>query len=150
MVGGDPRMCPPLTVEEVEEWHERVCRDSLCWVMELDGRCIGTARLHGLDKASRRARYAIGIFDSSLWGQGYGTEATRLVLRHAFGHLGLHRVDVRALALNHRAIACYEKCGFVREGVERHSALIAGEWQDDVIMSVWAHEFEAGGAARDT
>lgn len=57
--------------------------------------------------------------------------------------LGLHRVDLRVLAYNHRAIACYEKCGFVREGVEREGALVAGEWHGDVMMSILEAEYRA-------
>jgi len=145
MVGGDPRTCPPLTAEDVDRWYADVCDDRLCWTIDLGGRCIGTARLHSLDQQNRRARYAIGIFHPSGWGKGYGTEATQLVLRHAFEQLKLHRVELRVLAFNHRAIACYEKCGFVREGVERDALLVGGEWQDDVIMSILEREFRREG-----
>lgn len=88
------------------------------WVIEFAGRCIGEARLT-VDAKNRRARYAIGIFDTTKLGMGLGTEATRMVLRYAFEVLKLHRVDLRVLEYNRRAIRCYEKCGFVKEGVER-------------------------------
>lgn len=45
------------------------------------------------------------------------------------------------LEYNGWAIACYEKCGFVREGIERESALVAGEWHSDVIMGILEHEY---------
>ncbi len=143
MVGADARVVPPLTAEEVEAWYEQMERDTLHWVIEYEGRCIGTARLHALDTFHRRARYAVGIFDPALWGQGLGTETTRLVLRYAFEELRLHRVDARVLDHNQRAIACYAKCGFVREGVEREGAWIAGEWQSDVMMSLLEQEHRA-------
>lgn len=141
MVGGDDRNLKPMTPEQVDRWYERLMAEPLEWVIEFGGRCIGTARLHHVDEQNRRARYAIGIFDPSAWGKGFGTEATRLVLRYAFENLRLHRVDLRVLAYNHRAIACYKKCGFVQEGVEREGALIAGQWQNDVIMSILEHEY---------
>src|SRR5690242_15717755 len=75
LVGGDPTTLPPLTLEEVEQWYRQVAADPLHWIIALAERCIGTARLHGLDRENRRARYAIGIFDPACWGQGYGTEA---------------------------------------------------------------------------
>lgn len=68
---------------------------------------------------------------------------TRLVLRYAFEDLGLHRVDLRVLEYNDRAIAVYEKCGFVREGVERESANVAGKWHSDLIMGILEHEYRA-------
>lgn len=107
------------------------------------GHGIGTAGLPSLDEANRRARYAIGIFAPTQWSQGYGAEATRLVLGYAFDELSLHRVDLRGLTFNAPAITCYEKCGCVREGIEREGALIAGEWQSDVMMSILEAEYRA-------
>ncbi|RPJ99073.1 GNAT family N-acetyltransferase [Priestia endophytica] len=52
-----------------------------------------------------------------------GTEITQLVLDYAFKELRLHRVDLRVLQYNKRAIRCYEKCGFIQEGIEREGAL---------------------------
>jgi RimJ/RimL family protein N-acetyltransferase len=82
------------------------------------------------------------FFDPAYWSRGLGTEATRLVLQFAFVELKLHRVDLRVLAFNKQAIACYEKCGFVREGVVREGALIGGEWQSDVLMSILEDEYK--------
>lgn len=96
-----------------------------------------------VDPENRRARYAIGIFGPTFWGRGLGTEASRLVLAYAFEVLLLHRVELRVLAFNERAIACYERCGFRREGVEREGAWIGGEWQSDVIMSILEQEYRA-------
>ena len=149
MVGGDPTSVTPLTSAEVEKWYEEVSTDTLHWIVEASGRCIGTARLHGLDVENRRARYAVGIFDPDLWGQGYGTEITRLVLGFGFEILGLHRIDLRVLAFNSRAIACYEKCGFVREGLEREGSWIGGEWQSDVWMSILEHEYRQAYRSND-
>lgn len=141
MVGGDPRTLPALTRAEVEGWYRRAAEKEWAWIIEYEQRCIGIARLNDWDQANRRASYSIGIYAPSLWGQGLGSEATRLVLRYAFQVLELHRVELRVLDFNQRAIACYEKCGFVREGVERESAFIGGQWCSDVRMSVLAHEY---------
>lgn len=144
--GGDWRNLAPLTEDDVERWYDaQLARQPTGWVIELEGRCIGSALLHSFERENRRARYAVGILDPGRLGQGIGTEVTRLVLRHAFEGLRLHRVDLRVLAYNQRAIACYEKCGFVREGVERETLLQDGTWHSDVIMSILEHEY---GAAR--
>lgn len=108
-----------------------------------DGRYIGSIRLHGIYWPDRRAKLAIGIFDRRFWSHGYGAEAIRLLLGYGFDELGLHRIDLRVLAYNTRAIRCYEKCDFVREGVERESAFVDGEWHDDVMMSILEHEYRA-------
>ncbi len=82
----------------------------------------------------------VGLLGDSLLGRGIGRAAIRKVLDYAFGSLGLHRVDLRVLSFNQRAIGCYLACGFVHEGTERESACIAGEWHDDWIMSILQHE----------
>jgi len=64
-----------------------------------------------------------------------------LVLGYAFDVLHLHRVDLRMLAFNERAIACYEKCGFVKEGIEREGVFVGGEWQSDALMSILEQEY---------
>ena len=141
MMGGDFRNMPPLTPEEVDAWYDRMVTEPCCWAMDNKGQCIGTARLHSFDPAHRRARYAVGIFNAAAWGFGLGTEATRLVVKHGFETLGLHRIDLRVLEYNERAIASYKKCGFVVEGVERDSALVAGNWHGDVIVSILEQDY---------
>lgn len=108
-----------------------------------EGRYVGTESLHSISWQDRRARLAIGIFDRRFWSHGYSTEATRVLLRYGFGHLGLHRVDLRVLDYNTRAIRSYEKCGFIREGLERESAFVDGSWRDDVIMGILEEEYRS-------
>lgn len=74
-------------------------------------------------------------------GRGLGTEATRLVLSHGFDSMGLHRIDLRVLAFNAMAIACYRKCGFIVEGRERESCWLENVWHDDIIMGILAREY---------
>jgi RimJ/RimL family protein N-acetyltransferase len=52
------------------------------------------------------------------WSQGYMSEALAAVLPHAFGPLGLERVQGTAVAQNHASIRVMEKNGFVYRGVE--------------------------------
>jgi [ribosomal protein S5]-alanine N-acetyltransferase len=145
LYGGDWKQDQPLTEAGVEQWYAKVARDPLLWIIEYQGQCVGHLGFHSLDLANRRARYVIGIFDRAFWGRGIGTQATRLALRYAFEVLQLHRVDLRVLSYNTRAIAAYEKCGFMREGVEREGALVEGEWHSDVMMSILEQEWEAHG-----
>ena len=113
-------------------------------VAEPKGRYIGSIRLDGISWDHRQARLSIGIFDRRFWSQGYGTEAIQALLPYAFDELRLHRIGLRVLAHNARAIIrCYEKCGFRREGIERQTALINGTWHDDLIMGILECEYRA-------
>lgn len=141
MVGADEQISGPISAEAADRWYQELAAAPCAWVIEVDGTCIGSARLHTFDLSNRRARYAIGIFDPAYWGQGWGTAATALVIQFAFESLHLHRVDLRVLAYNTRAIRAYEKAGFVREGIEREGAWINGRWESDVWMSILEQEY---------
>jgi ribosomal-protein-alanine N-acetyltransferase len=143
MVGADNQVDSPMSESDAQRWYEWLCERPHSWIIEWQGRAIGGTFLHELDSTNRRARYAIGIFDPSCWGRGLGTEATILVLGYAFNMLKLHRVDLRVLAYNQRAIRSYTKAGFLQEGIEREGAWIAGQWESDVYMSILEHEYYA-------
>jgi len=100
------------------------------------GQPIGNVGLAAIDDVHFRAELYISVGERAYWSGGYGTDAIRLVLRCAFEELGLNRVFLIADADNPRAIRCYQKCGFVQEGVLRGHRLRFGEPIDMVMMSV--------------
>lgn len=132
----------PFTRDAAEKWVRNFDLHPHAWIIEAEGSLIGEIRLDRVDLQDRRASMAIGIYDTAFLGRGFGSKAIKLVLGHAFGALQLHRISVRVLAYNHRAIRAYEKCGFVTEGRERETAFVDGHWHDDIMMGVLAHEFE--------
>ena len=82
-------------------------------------------------------------------GLGYGTDALQLGLRHIFERFRLHKVYLRVLPYNSRAIGCYERCGFRKEGVLRQEMRVEGTWHDLIYMGLLHSEFETlqGGRA---
>lgn len=140
MFGGDPQQFRTLTEDAAKSWVESQMNERFAWIIEHEQRLIGALRLHSVNHADARAVLAIGILDERSLGQGLGVEAMRLVARHAFGPMGLHRLSLRVLAFNTRAVAAYRKVGFVEEGRERETALIDGVWHDDIIMGLLASE----------
>jgi RimJ/RimL family protein N-acetyltransferase len=106
-------------------------------------RLIGTCAFSQLDGDNGSALFHITIGEKDAWGQGNGTEATQLMLDHAFGRLGLHRIALFVFEFNERAIRAYRRCGFVIEGRSRESIYRDGRWWDELAMSVlesdWRH-----------
>ena len=64
-----------------------------------------------IDDRDRRACVYIVVGDAGYQGRGYGTDAMRVLLRHLFDGLGLHRAYLFVHESNQRAIRCYEKWG---------------------------------------
>ena len=141
MFGADPTSLLPLTEVDATHWIAGLSKHTHAWVVEHDNRLLGEVRLDGVDLHDKRARLAIGFYDPKRLGMGLGQEVVRLVLGYAFGPLELHRVGLRVIAYNKRAIRCYQACGFVVEGRERDAALVGTERHDDIMMGVLAHEF---------
>jgi len=140
MYGADPQTLPAWTMAKAQAWVDRVTAAECAWIIEHKGRLIGAVRLHSHDAADHRAQLAIGIEDPASLGRGIGRRVIGHVLDYAFRGAGLHRIGLRVLAMNVRAIKCYAACGFRHEGIERQSAKVGDAWHDDILMGILAEE----------
>src|SRR5687767_14423764 len=70
--------------------------------MRLVGTTALTDRVSSRDGASALFRIVIG--EKDVWGQGYGTEATRLMAEEAFASMGLSEIRLEVSNYNVRAI----------------------------------------------
>jgi ribosomal-protein-alanine N-acetyltransferase len=83
-------------------------------------------------------------------GQGYMTEGLDLVLREAFGPIGLHRVEANVQPGNDRSIALVERLGFRFEGYSPRYLKIGGRWRDHLRYAILAEDFLSEESARRT
>jgi ribosomal-protein-alanine N-acetyltransferase len=65
-----------------------------------------------------------------LAGRGYMTAGLRLVLRFAFGELGLHRLEANIQPANEASIRLVSRLGFRKEGYAPAFLRVGGSWQD--------------------
>lgn len=141
MFGMSRSAARPMTREGAMRWVQRLIDHPHGWVIEHQDRLVGEIRLDNVDRHDRRVSMAIAILDPALLGRGLGSEAIGLLLQHAFVDLQLHRIGIRVLAYNERAVRAYAKCGFVIEGREREAAFVNGAWHDDIMMGLLDREF---------
>jgi RimJ/RimL family protein N-acetyltransferase len=135
----------PMRSDEIDRFFQlrALGHESLTMAIHDRGsnRLIGSCAFSQVDGENGSAMYHITIGEKDVWGRGYGTEATRLILDHAFGTLGLHRIALTVFEFNERAIRAYRSCGFVVEGRARESIWRDGRWWDELAMSVLASEW---------
>ena len=108
-----------------------------------DGRPIGTAGLHDVNKEDGNASFGISIGEKAEWSKGYGTEALQAICDFGFGQLRLERIELDVYVPNLRAQRSYAKAGFMKEGVLRHAHFADGQFHDIVRMSQLRSEWEA-------
>jgi aminoglycoside 6'-N-acetyltransferase len=89
--------------------------------------------------------FEIGFFvDKDHEGQGYVTEAVRVVLEFIFEHLKAHRVRMECEDTNVRSLRVAERCGMVREGHIRENKINAdGDLSGTLYFGILKMEFEA-------
>ncbi len=137
----------PMRPDEIERFFaaRALGTDSLAMAIHLrdGGQLIGTCALSQLDSDNGSALFHITIGEKDMWGRGYGTEATRLMIDHAFGGLGLHRIGLTVFSFNERAVRSYRSCGFVVEGRAREAIWRDGRWWDEVAMSILDSDWAA-------
>jgi diamine N-acetyltransferase len=83
------------------------------------------------------AELDIWMRDSSCCGQGFGSEALRLLSDHLHRALGVREMILRPSARNVRAIRSYENAGFVRLDLtqkEMAARYGPGEYRETVVM----------------
>jgi len=137
----------PMRPEEIERFFaaRALGADSLAMAIHVRASdlLVGTCALSQLDADNGSALFHITIGEKEAWGRGFGTEATRLMIDHAFGGLGLHRVGLTVFSFNERAIRSYRSVGFVVEGRARDAIWRDGRWWDEIAMSILDSDWKA-------
>ncbi len=136
----------PIAPEKEREMIENSIRrqDHLFNIVALEGDAlIGRCLLFNVDQVNRCAMLGIAIGEKSYWSQGYGQDATRLLLDYGFNLLNLNNIMLGVFAYNERAIKCYKKVGFKEIGRRRKARIIGCQMFDAVFMDILAEEFES-------
>ncbi len=106
------------------------------------GRVVGDVGLCWISDVHRQAEIGYS-FHADSRGHGYATEAATAMVDLAFTRLGVHRVSGRLDARNLASAGVLERVGMRREAHLVENEFVKGEWTDEFVYAVLAHEWDS-------
>lgn len=83
------------------------------------------------------------VFNPSLGGRGYATEAVTMMLRLGFEELGLHRITARIDERNEPSARLARRVGMRQEARLVENEFFKGEWSNELDFAMLAAEWHA-------
>ena len=133
----------PLTRRQEQAWAARAATDPQMPTFIIQTHQGDDIGVLGLQLEAGRGIFGIAIHEPKFWSRGFGQDAVEVMVDAAFRVLPLQRIELLVLPDNERAIRCYEKVGFAREGLLRKYIYTRGTMQDMVIMSILHDEWRS-------
>jgi RimJ/RimL family protein N-acetyltransferase len=130
---------PPIDREaRLEKWRRAlVDQETVSFVVEEDGRIVGSASLDGTAGSCGTGVMDLGMALLAPYrGRGLGSLLLQASIDHARAS-GAHKITLQVWPHNHAARALYRKFGFEDEGyLRRHWRRRNGELWDSVVMGL--------------
>ncbi|WP_199584229.1 GNAT family N-acetyltransferase [Blastococcus sp. TF02A-30] len=121
---------------------------SVPFAIRVEGRLAGQVTVDNVVRGALRAGFLGYWIDREVAGRGMASLAVALVCDHAFGAVGLHRLQADIRPENARSQRLVERLGFTREGLLRRYLDIDGDWRDHQAWSLLAEDLPGGVLAR--
>jgi ribosomal-protein-alanine N-acetyltransferase len=144
-----PWVYPPGTAPAVVRWIGAAGpgRHRLLVCRCADDAIVGVVNVSEIVRAAFQSAY-LGYYTFEPYaGQGLMTEGLALALRHAFGRLGLHRLEANIQPANGPSRALVRRLGFRREGFSPRYLKVGGRWRDHERWAILREDWIAGRAA---
>ena len=114
------------------------------FVIRTDDRIIGQVVLFGISWGSLLSASAGYWVDRAVAGRGIVPLALALAGDHAFGPMGLHRLEVNIRPENANSLAVVRKLGFRDEGERAAYLHIDGQWRDHRSFALTREDLGGG------
>lgn len=138
-----PWVAAPTTVESFHSYVDRTRHpDNAGFLVRArdDGQLVGVVNVNNIVLGALRSGH-VGYYALAAGaGKGLMTEAVRAVVDHAFGPLGLHRLEANIQPGNARSLALARRCGFRLEGYSPRYLFLDGAWRDHERWAVTAED----------
>jgi ribosomal-protein-alanine N-acetyltransferase len=128
-----PWLYPPLTRESYRAYLERIADDRHEGFLACrgeDSAMVGWLNVSEIVRGPFQSAYLGYGAVVPFHGHGYMSDALKLLIRHAFTTMRLHRLEANIQPSNHSSIALVKRCGFEREGYSPRYLKIGGRWRD--------------------
>ncbi|MTD12589.1 GNAT family N-acetyltransferase [Nakamurella sp. YIM 132087] len=112
------------------------------FAVTVDEQFAGQITLGGIQRGALQSGWIGYWVDSSRHGRGVATVGVALALSHAFGPMGLHRVEATIAPTNTPSRAVVGHLGFRQEGVLHRYLDVGGSWTDHLLFALTAEEWE--------
>lgn len=141
----DPLAAPPTFLGMVATLRsEARAGRVLPFIVTYEGRLVGQVTVGGITYGSLRAGHIGYWVDQAVAGRGVIPTAVALAGDHAFGALGLHRLEIAMRPENRASQRVAEKLGFRFEGLRPAFLHIDGDWRDHLVYAIHADELPDG------
>ncbi|WP_141530738.1 GNAT family N-acetyltransferase [Bacillus cereus] len=132
----------PLDEQQLEKYIESANTLAFKIIDDETEEVIGHISLGQIDNINKSARIGkVLVGDTKMRGRSIGKYMMKAVLHIAFEELKLHRVTLGVYDFNTSAISCYEKIGFVKEGLLRDSKKVGDTYWNLWEMSMLEYEW---------
>lgn len=112
----------------------------LPFVIEVDGEYVGQLTIGSIQRGAVRNAWIGYWIDSDHYGNGIATAAVALGVDHAFGAVGLHRLEATVQPSNNASQAVLTKVGFRREGLLERYMDVNSRWRDHILFAMTVEE----------
>ena len=102
---------------------------------------IGVCSIVVIDELTRHAVIGIHIGNKKYMGIGAGKMTVDMLMEFAFKGMNIESLSLTVVEDNKKAIQCYEKCGFKRQGIQRNRAYVNGVYKDLIYMDITKEEY---------
>lgn len=109
-------------------------------IERLDDVIVGSLSVGRASARHGRFGYGLGL-GAEHRRRGFGSQAVSLLLRFYFGELRYRKCDTSIYAFNEPSLRMHEQLGFQVEGRIRDAIFTRGEYHDEIIVGITAHEF---------
>jgi [ribosomal protein S5]-alanine N-acetyltransferase len=138
-----PWTYPPEHPDQFDELYARSRReDCVCLLacVRDTGEIAGVLIISQIVRAAFQSAYLGYYANQRHAGRGLMREAMAQTVEHAFGSLGLHRLEANIQPSNRASIALARSAGFRLEGFSPRYLLIGGQWRDHERYAITADD----------